>query len=69
MKGMSSSTDERIFRSVQAAVEKGFIIPEDTIVYVAGSLLGTAIMTETNLFQIYKVATVLDSAKVIHKFD
>ena len=69
MKGMSSSTDERIFRSIQAAVDKGFITPEDTIAYVAGSLLGTAIMTETNLFQIYKVATVLDSAKVIQKFD
>ncbi|MFQ6125870.1 MAG: pyruvate kinase [Candidatus Heimdallarchaeota archaeon] len=69
MKEMSNSTDERVYHSIKAAVEKGLINHDDTIAYVAGSLLGTAIMTETNLFQIYKVATVLDSVKVIQRFD
>jgi len=68
-RGMAESTDALAYEAIKKSLRQELIEREDTIIYVAGSLLGLPAVTQTNLFQIYHVATVLDSASVLHRFD
>ena len=68
-KGIGESMDLLAFESIKESVQQELITREDTIIYVAGSLLGLPAITKTNMFQIYHVGTVLDSASVLHGFD
>jgi len=66
MGGIRDSPDELAYEAVKSAVEAGLLTRENMIIYIAGSLLGTAVTTETNLFQIYKVGTLLDTATMVN---
>jgi pyruvate kinase len=67
--GIVDSTDVLIYEAILESLNQGHIQTDDTIICTAGSLLGLPAIVKTNLFQIYHVGTVIDSAHTLHRFD
>jgi pyruvate kinase len=60
-----NSTDGVIFSSINQAVEHGLLTPENSVLIIAGSLLG--IPSKTNLMQVYQIKDVLAFAPLLHQ--
>ncbi|MFX1536569.1 MAG: pyruvate kinase [Promethearchaeota archaeon] len=60
-----NSTDGVIFAAINQAVEHGLLTLENSVLIIAGSLLG--IPAKTNLMQVYQVKDVLAFAPLLHQ--